>query len=131
MKKVMKWVADGLGFEKQSKYVNEYFFRANMRASIYMSVVVIVLEIWMIIRMTNTIFENHLQSNFKHYFEKYYINYIILLVSGVLMLLFSQRYIRGKTKNHALGQCIKWVFTFICIYFGVKIRRRPASRRRT
>ncbi len=121
MKKVLKWLSDGLGFEKQSKYVNEYFFRANMRASIYMSVVVIVLEIWMIIRMTNTIFENNLQSNFKHYFEKYYINYIILLVSGVLMLLFSQRYIRGKTKNHALGQCIKWIFTFICIYFGVKI----------
>ena len=38
-------MADGLGFEKQSKYVNEYFFRANMRASIYMSVVVIVLVI--------------------------------------------------------------------------------------
>ena len=57
MKKVLKWLSDGLGFEKQSKYVNEYFFRANMRASIYMSVVVIVLEIWMIIRMTNTIFE--------------------------------------------------------------------------
>lgn len=121
MEKVMKWVANGLGVAKQSKYVRDYFFRANMRASIYMSVVVIVLEIWMIIRMTNTILVNHLQSNFMHYFEKYYINYIVLLASGVLMLIFSLRYIRGKTKNTALGQAIKWVFTFICIYFGVKI----------
>ena len=121
MKKVMKWLADGLGFEKQSKYVNEYFFRANIRASIYMSVVVIVLEIWMIIRLTNTIFTHNLQSNFMHYFEKYYINYLILLTSGVIMLLYSQRYIRGKTNNHAVGQCIKWVFTFVCIYFGINI----------
>ena len=121
MKKVMKWLSSGLGFEKQSKYVNEYFFRANMRASIYMSVVVIVLEIWMIIRLTNTIITNHLQDNFMHYFEKYYINYIILLVSGIMMLVFSLRYIRGKTNNHGVGQCIKWIFTFVCIYFGIKI----------
>ena len=121
MEKVMKLVANGLGVAKQSKYVRDYFFRANMRASIYMSVVVIVLEIWMIIRMTNTILVNHLQSNFMHYFEKYYINYIVLLASGVLMLIFSLRYIRGKTENTALGQAIKWVFTFICIYFGIKI----------
>ena len=121
MKKVMKWLTDGLGFEKQSKYVDEYFFRANMRASIYMSVVVIVIEIWMIIRLTNTIFANNLQGNFMHYFEKYYINYIVLLASGILMLSYSQAYIRGKTNNHILGQCIKWVFTFVCIYFGIKV----------
>ncbi|MBR0511990.1 MAG: EAL domain-containing protein [Ruminococcus sp.] len=117
----MKWLTDGLGFEKQSKYVDEYFFRANMRASIYMSVVVIVIEIWMIIRLTNTIFANNLQGNFMHYFEKYYINYIVLLASGILMLSYSQAYIRGKTNNHILGQCIKWVFTFVCIYFGIKV----------
>ena len=121
MKKVMKWLTDGLGFEKQSKYVDDYFFRANMRASIYMSVVVIVIEIWMIIRLTNTIFANNLQGNFMHYFEKYYINYIVLLASGILMLSYSQAYIRGKTNNHILGQCIKWVFTFVCIYFGIKV----------
>lgn len=121
MKKVMKWLTDGLGFEKQSKYVDDYFFRANMRVSIYMSVVVIVIEIWMIIRLTNTIFANNLQGNFMHYFEKYYINYIVLLASGILMLSYSQAYIRGKTNNHILGQCIKWVFTFVCIYFGIKV----------
>lgn len=121
MKKLLKWLGNGLGFEKQSNYVREYFFRANMRASIYMSVVVIVLEIWMIIRLTNTIITNHLQDNFMHYFEKYYLNYIILLSSGVIMLVYSLRYIAGKAKNHAIGQCIKWVFTFVCIYFGIKI----------
>lgn len=62
----MKAILNGLGFEKNSKYVRDYFFTTNMRASIYMSLVVIVLEVWMIIRMTVTIFRDNLQSNMMH-----------------------------------------------------------------
>ena len=117
----MKVLLQGLGFEKQSKYVSDYFYRTNMRASIYMSIVVIVLEVWMIIRMTKTIFENHLQSKFGHYFEKYYSNYLVLLASGIIMLIYAMRYMKGKKTDRAVGFLIKWVFTFVCISFGIKI----------
>ncbi|WP_295071892.1 GGDEF domain-containing phosphodiesterase [Ruminococcus sp.] len=124
----MKVLLQGLGFEKQSKYVRDYFYRTNMRASIYMSMVVIVLEVWMLIRMTKTIFENNLQSNFKHYFEKYYANYLVLLASGIIMLVYAIRYLRGKKIDKGVGLVIKWVFTFVCIYFGVKISLNDYSK---
>ena len=124
----MKVLLQGLGFEKQSKYVRDYFYRTNMRASIYMSMVVIVLEVWMLIRMTKTIFENNLQSNFKYYFEKYYANYLVLLASGIIMLIYAIRYLRGKKIDKGVGLVIKWVFSFVCIYFGVKISLNDYSK---
>ncbi|HOH87377.1 bifunctional diguanylate cyclase/phosphodiesterase [Ruminococcus sp.] len=124
----MRAILNGLGFEKQSKYVRDYFYITNMRASIYMSIVVIVLEVWMIIRMTVTIFRDNLQSNMMHYLEKYYINYFILTFTGMIMLLFAVRFMRGKKDNRYLCTVVKWVFTLVCIYFGIKISLNDYSK---
>ncbi|MCR4796133.1 MAG: EAL domain-containing protein [Ruminococcus sp.] len=125
----MKVLLQGLGFEKECKYVRDYFYRTNMRASIYMSIVVVVLEIWMIIRMTRTIFEHNLQSRFAYYFEKYYLNYIVLLASGALMLVCAVRYIKGEKKSsRAVGLLVKWIFTLVCIYFGIKVSLNDYSK---
>ena len=44
---------DLFGIRRNSKYVNNYINEANIRSSIYMAFIVIVLEIWMIIRNVN------------------------------------------------------------------------------
>ncbi|MBR1431547.1 bifunctional diguanylate cyclase/phosphodiesterase [Ruminococcus sp.] len=124
----MKAILNGLGFEKNSKYVRDYFFTTNMRASIYMSLVVIVLEVWMIIRMTVTIFRDNLQSNMMHYIEKYYVNYFILTFTGIIMLILAVRFMRGKKDNRYLCTVVKWVFTLVCIYFGIKISLNDYSK---
>ena len=103
-----KKIAGFLGLDKQSKYVRDYFYIANMKSSIYMSIVVIVLEIWMIIRMIRTIFEKHLQSQFWTLTEKYFSNYFLLLSSGILMLLFAVRAIYNK-------RSIRWAAIFVVI----------------
>ena len=99
-----------------------------MRASIYMSLVVIVLEVWMIIRMTVTIFRDNLQSNMMHYIEKYYVNYFILTFTGIIMLILAVRFMRGKKDNRYLCTVVKWVFTLVCIYFGIKISLNDYSK---
>ena len=124
----MKAILNGLGFEKNSKYVRDYFFTTNMRASIYMSLVVIVLEVWMIIRMTVTIFRDNLQSNMMHYIEKYCVNYFILTFTGIIMLILAVRFMRGKKDNRYLCTVVKWVFTLVCIYFGIKISLNDYSK---
>lgn len=124
----MKAILNGLGFEKNRKYVRDYFFTTNMRASIYMSLVVIVLEVWMIIRMTVTIFRDNLQSNMMHYIEKYYVNYFILTFTGIIMLILAVRFMRGKKDNRYLCTVVKWVFTLVCIYFGIKISLNDYSK---
>ena len=124
----MKAILNGLGFEKNSKYVRDYFFTTNMRASIYMSLVVIVLEVWMIIRMTVTIFRDNLQSNMMHYIEKYYVNYFILTFTGIIILILAVRFMMGKKDNRYLCTVVKWVFTLVCIYFGIIISLNDYSK---
>ena len=117
----MRVVLNSLGFEKHSTYVRDYFDNVNMRKSIYMSAVIIVLELWMIIRLTLTIIREHLQDNLIYYFEKYYSNYIILLSMGCIMLFCAVRFLRGKLKNRAIIVITKCVFMVVCIYFGIKV----------
>ncbi len=117
-KKILQW----LGLERQSQYVKDYFFATNMRKSIYMSIIVIVLEIWMIIRMTNQWFSGALAGKpFSYYFENYYVYYFLLLSSGILMLVTALLYLKGKIKPHWFGIGVKWAFALICLYFGIKI----------
>ncbi len=117
MRSILSWI----GFEKQSKYVKDYYYAENMRSSIYMSIVIIILEVWMIIRMTQTIIERNDMDRFMHYFEKYYSNYLILLANGIIMLVFATRFILGKTSNRRIGLLIQWIFAIVCICFGINI----------
>ena len=47
MKNALSFIARILGFEKLSKYENEYLHDANIRSSSYMGLIVFCLETWM------------------------------------------------------------------------------------
>ncbi|MBR2088719.1 MAG: diguanylate cyclase, partial [Oscillospiraceae bacterium] len=117
-KTILKW----LGLDRQSQYVKDYFFMTNMRKSIYMSIIVVVLEVWMIIRMTHQWFTGQLAGKpFSYYFQNYYVYYILLLTTGIFMLVTAVLYLKGKLKKHWFGVAVKWAFALICLYFGIKI----------
>ena len=82
----------------------------------------------MIIRMTVTIFRDNLQSNMMHYIEKYYVNYFILTFTGIIMMILAVRFMRGKKDNRYLCTVVKWVFTLVCIYFGIIISLNDYSK---
>ncbi|MBQ8967492.1 MAG: EAL domain-containing protein [Ruminococcus sp.] len=86
-----------------------------------MSAIVIVLEVWMIIRLTRTVIVERLEDQLPHLFEKYYSNYFILLAAGTAMLIYAVMYITKRTKIKGIGFTLKWLFSFICIYFGIKV----------
>ncbi len=116
-KRILNW----LGLDKQSKYVKDYFFMTNMRASIYMSIVVIVLELYVIWHMTDSLMRKGMSHPFSYYFERYYSNYFLLLGIGIAMLVVAVLYLKGKIRNHWVGNIVKWIFAVICLYFGIKI----------
>ncbi len=118
-----KWI----GIDKQTDYVREYFYMTNMRASIYMSVVVIVLELWMIERMTLSIFTDHLQPVFWSLVEKYYTNYFLLLSSGILMLLYAVRALYKKHKVRWLGIISIVLSAAVCVYEVSMLIKYPRS----
>lgn len=115
-------IKEFLGLEKQSRHVKDYFYDANIKASIYMSVVVIVLEVWMIIRRIHkemTVYYDP-SHDIGYYFERFR-NYSILLIAGLCVFIYAVAYYRGKTTNHAVGNIIIWSFSVIGIYFGMMV----------
>ena len=50
MKKILRFISHVLGFDRLSKYENEYLHDANIRCSSYMGGIVVFLELWMLIR---------------------------------------------------------------------------------
>ena len=111
--KLREW----LGLERQSKYVRDYFYAANMRASIYMSVVVIVLELYMIYYMSTKVILTPITGEaFWHVVDKYFTNYFILLGSGILMLLYALRFLYQKYWVKWLSILTLGLAGSVCIY---------------
>ncbi len=116
MKKLRRY----LGMEKRSEYVNKYFARANFRSGIYMSIIIIVLELWMLISLIYR-WASGDNSRDTAWYLQHLTWYIIFLVTAVLMLIFANLYLRNITDNFALGMAIMIFFSAIAIYFGMSV----------
>ena len=53
MESFLNFVGRIFGFRKNDKYISKYINTANIRSGIFMGAVVVILEIWLIIRQTN------------------------------------------------------------------------------
>ena len=80
---MLKKLREALGISKNSDYIRDFFYRENMKSSIYMSVIILVLELWMIARMTRIIIRDHLQDDFAFFFL------VRLSVDDFVFFLFS------------------------------------------
>ena len=91
---VLSKTAEFLGFKRNSKYVNEYIHRTNIRSGVYMAAVVVILEIWLVIRQHQ--------------------KYIIPLVKG------GQPYFKTLFDNTSLFwimMVLGFSMFFYCLYF--------------
>ncbi len=113
--KIKRW----LGFSPKSDYVDNFLFRSNIYAVVYMSVIVICLEIWMIFRLTRIVLISWPRS--AEWLISHYRNYVILLTAGLVALIYAVRFIMKKTQNKTAGTIILWLFSLICIVFGVQV----------
>ena len=64
---ILNSVKEALGFSHYTPFISEAFLRANLKASIYMSLVIMTLESWMMI-MVYQIYLNTRDTNPKHNF---------------------------------------------------------------
>ncbi len=109
-----------LGLDRKSAYVKDFFYTSNMKASIYMSVYISCMEIWMIVRLLSRQLQG-IDLRSTDYYISHYCNYAMLLASALAMLIFAVGYIRGKKRPVMLGYVLKWAFMLICLSFGVEI----------
>ena len=98
------------GIRKNSKYVKNYLNEANMRSAIFMSVVIFVLEIWLILRQTQKYIipsaiklgdDATFASVFKIIFQNTS-NFFILMSMGFAMFFYSLQYIGGKKSKQKM-----------------------------
>ncbi len=85
-----KWAVQELGFTKTSRYQKQYINETNIRTGLYMSFIVVLLELWMILRYIH----QRPGRTFLEYFDGE-TNYLILFSAGLLLLTFAYRYIAG------------------------------------
>ena len=125
--KVLSFLKNFFGFKKNSKYVKNYLNEANMRSSIFMSFIIIVLEIWLIIRQTHKYIRpwwNDIASHGYHSHLQMVFGltglYWLFIMCALAMLLFGIFYMiraRGKKSfitNIVLGTlCVLWIFFLI------------------
>ncbi len=110
-----------LGIDKKTPRQLAFFEDANAYAGIYMSVVIIVLELFMIGSLAhNVLFESKKRST--EWIIQHLSAYLVLIVMAVLLLVFCIRY-RGKKLKHSVnwGRFIRIFFSWVCIAFGMYI----------
>ncbi|MCR5784208.1 MAG: GGDEF domain-containing phosphodiesterase [Eubacterium sp.] len=116
----MKRILHFFGLEKRGKNVDAFLDTANFRSSIYMSLLVIVLELWMIISLAVRYFSGDTSRSTSWYISHLFW-YVLFLSTACCMLTFSVMYLKGKTKNTVLGKVIMMIFSAVSLYFGVSI----------
>jgi len=96
----LKWGIRELGFTKSTGYQKKYLNETNIRTAVYMSFIVMILELWMIIRYV----EQRPGRTFLRYFDGE-ANYLILFSSALILFTFAHRYVRDF-KNFIAGRVI-------------------------
>ena len=101
VKKFFERLAEALGFKKQTKYVASYLHRANIRSGVFMAAVVVVLEMWLVIRQHQKYIIPTMQTpgNTVTYFKSLFDNtslFWLQMVMGISMFLYCIAYLSEK-----------------------------------
>ena len=112
-----------MGLKKEDDYIVRYFEHANVRSSIYMTVIVIILEVWMILRTLIKYVILSDKTRDLHWIVSHFSSYFLLLGSAAAVLVFSVKYLRSNGTRGKACMPLIVVFSVICVGFGIYISR--------
>ena len=109
LKRVGRWFVELFGFNHNTRYVKTYLNKANMRSGIYMAGVIIVIEIWMLIRQTvervipqlNTYALKGVEVNPLKVFYSETSNFWLFFLMGIAMIAYCICSVRQKYNKKA------------------------------
>lgn len=121
MKKALLFFAHLFGFEKLNDYEKGYLHDANIRSSCYMGVIVVLLEIWMLVRQTHfkIIPKYQAGGDFFQLLVKYTSKYWLFLLIGLGIMLFC---LFQKKKTLSKGRFLSLMIVgVLCILYTAVI----------
>ena len=108
------------GIEKYSPYISSYFENTNIRSSLYVSSVVIAIELFMICSVIIRQFSEETRRS-TSWLVIHLICYSVLLLSALCLFIYSACHIKKKSQNPRKGQILRIIFSIISISFGIYI----------
>lgn len=113
-------IKEFFGIGKHSDYLNKFFDEANIRSSIYVTSVIIVLELFMI---GNVLFRQLSEETRRslQWLVTHLACYTVLLASSLALFIYSVIHIKKKTYNRKTWEFLKYVFSIVAIVFGIYI----------
>ncbi len=116
------WVLNILGIKRTSKAQKDFLLDSNVRIGIYMALVIIGLEIWMLFRQIfeKLIVEYNPEKSFFTQFFQYTTLFWMMLLLGVSFLMFSVMYLRKNTKKKT-AFLVNVIFGGVCALYPVLI----------
>lgn len=109
-----------LGIEHFTKYTNDYFDRSNIRSSLYVASVVVLLELWMIISTLFFQFFGNLNRS-KAWLITHLASYTLLFLSALSLLIYSLLHVKKIIKRNKEWFAVRFVFSIISLGFGIYI----------
>lgn len=116
-----KKMRDWWGLGKQSPYIEQFRHRANMHSTLYMSVIVIALEVWMILSLARSVLDSAAAGKPRdlYWIVSHGAWYVVLLGMAVAILVHARRFMLGKTRSTRVGKALLVAFAFLCLAFGI------------
>ena len=108
------------GLGKSNPFITNFFENSNIRSSLYMTSVVLLLETWMIYSLTNYVISSDKPRDTGWYISHYGRD-VILWVAAFVLLVYAIQYIRGKREGGFISQALLWTFSLICLAFGIYV----------
>ncbi len=104
LKSVWGKFRDIFGIHKNSRYIKNYLDAANMRSGIFMSAIIVILEIWLVIRQTDKYVIDSIKSG-TPFFQAIFSNlwtYFLLMSLGGAMLVYCLQFLSSKKSKTKL-----------------------------
>ncbi len=121
LKKFLSSIVGLLGLKKDSEYVKNHNIDANVSSSMYNTSLMIVIEIWMIIRYTKRyVLDAEIPADFPTWL-KYTRSFWGLLFAAIIVLIYDVMYKKGKIKSRTLGNVVMILFAGYCLIFGMYV----------
>ena len=108
------------GIDKHSDYINEYFDKSNIRSSLYVTSVVLVLELSMMINVFLRQFNEETRRS-TEWFVIHFSCFLVLFFAALVLFVYSIRHLKKLSEKRYTWEIIKYIFSVIAIAFGIYI----------
>ena len=124
------WIRRALGFYRNPPYIENQLREADVRSALYLSIIVGLVEIWMLLRYVNTWVLTGQVETIGEFF-RYTYSYWILLAASALLSIYSGLYLKRKLKKlNKFSSAIIFLYFLLGMYFSITTSQHDFSRGR-